>query len=60
MTNNKQTDRTDVSQTARKDSVGRDPIPVRFRVAAAIGRAALWGLLPTRLAERLIRWARSA
>ena len=31
-----------------------------LRLAAAIGRMAIWGLLPVRLAERLIRWVRSA
>ena len=39
-----------------------DPNKLNFslRLAAAIGRMAIWGLLPVRLAERLIRWVRSA
>jgi hypothetical protein len=39
-----------------------DPNSLNFtvRLTAAIGRMAVCGLLPVRLAERLIRWVRSA
>ncbi len=60
MDKNKKTGRNGASRATRKDSLDVDVTPARFRVAAAIGRAAIWGLLPIRLAERLIRWARSA
>ena len=59
MTDNKKTGRNGASRATRKDSNYVDVTPPRARIAAAIGRAAIWGLLPIRLAERFIHWARS-
>jgi hypothetical protein len=58
--NDKKTGRDGASRATRKDSNWVDVSALRARVAAEIGRAALWGLLPIRLAERLIRWVRPA
>ena len=60
MSDNKQTGRDDASRAACKDTSRPAVTPVRVQVTAAIGRAALWGLLPIPFAERLIRWARLA
>jgi hypothetical protein len=60
MKRNMKTGRTDPSRAIRKDSVHPDISLTRLRVAAAIGRAALCGLLPLRFAERLIRRVRGA
>jgi hypothetical protein len=58
--NYKKTGRDGVGRATRKGSCNLDANSIRARVAAAIGRAAIWGLLPIPLAGRLIRWARSA
>ncbi len=42
-------------KAARNQTDEIDPTAFRWRAMAAIGRVALWGLLPLRLAERLIR-----
>jgi hypothetical protein len=47
-------------RASRKVSPDVDPSAPRGRFAGAIGRAAIWGLLPIPFAERLIRWARLA
>lgn len=56
--NYKKTGRIGANRATRKAFSFDDGIARCERVAAAIGRAALWGLLPLRLADRLIRWMR--
>jgi hypothetical protein len=58
LANYKKTGRDGASRATRKAFRFDDGIASRERVAAAVGRAALWGLLPLRLADKLIRWAR--
>jgi hypothetical protein len=40
---------------ARNQAEHLNPTALRWRAIAAVGRAALWGLLPLWLADRLIR-----
>jgi hypothetical protein len=60
MDNNKKTGRDRVHRAARKESCNVEATAARVRIAAAIGRAALCGLLPLRFAERLIRRVRKS
>lgn len=55
LNNNEKTGRDGVSRATRKDSNLVDGSALRVRVMAAIGRAALWGLLPLKFADKLIR-----
>jgi hypothetical protein len=58
--NYKKTGRDGASRATRKVSNYVDAGALPVRVATAIGGAALWGLLPIRLAERFIRWVTSS
>jgi hypothetical protein len=42
-------------RAAQKNTDCLNPNSPRVRATAAIGRAALWGLLPLKLADKLIR-----
>ena len=52
---NKKTGSPTNVEATRKESDSLNPSSLRVRVMAAIGRAALCGLLPLPLADRLIR-----
>jgi hypothetical protein len=55
MNHNKKTGSPAIAEATRNETDNLNPISLRVRVMAAIGRAALCGLLPLRLADRLIR-----
>ena len=60
MTYYKKTGSATIAEAARKESSNLNPNALRARAMAAIGRAALCGLLPMRLAERLTRRMRGS
>jgi hypothetical protein len=49
-----------IAEVTRKDVSKTYRSAIASRIVAWVGRVALWGLLPIKFAESIIRWVRSA